>query len=366
MEIMTFSANVLNRDSEGSVLLDQATLLTKQALQNYSTKKMTEEYASLNADVKQALINYSAKRANIDSTMYDLTSEMGFSNAMEGNTQFRETFFSVLVNVINTVQSKSDVEDALKFAQVLNVADGDSLTLDIAPKALFKVEDHAYSNNVSVYNYEFMSQAILAPKPKDLAVAVDLFQMTKTNFDFGRTIAKVILSFRAKMLDDVISTIYNAPITSTPFYSASFAQTTWQQLAQRVGATNGAQGGVMAYGSLAALGKMSASVGDKFIYGHVGEEVLRNGFVRDIFGVPTTVIGQAINPNDANYSFKVPDDKVILLTNTDKPVKVAMSGQTKTIVDNGLTNATALKSVKFQQSWDVQLATASAFGIQKL
>jgi hypothetical protein len=103
---------------------------------------------------------------------------------------------------------------------------------------------------------------------------------------------------------------------------------------------------------------------DKWAFG-VSEEFVKNGFVRDLYGVNAMELRQAVNSNSSSYTFKVPDDKILLLTPaTDKPVKVVMEGQTFVIADDGRTNAINLKTYKYRQAWATKIATQSAYAIQ--
>jgi hypothetical protein len=373
-EILTFSRDAYTYSEESKNILENAVKLAKMAIQKYHAKDAVSnvslysasvnnaEYEELNETVKKAMIKYAAKVANIGD-MIDVNTPAGFKAAVGQFSAFREALFAIETKIIDTVNSKSEVEQSLLMAELRNLADGDSETFDIGSKSLFTVEDVGYSNNTTRLQYQFMKPEFLTPRPKDAAIAVDLYQFNAIGFDFGKQMAKLAISFRVAMYDSIIAAIFDTtPLTGTPFYKAVFAKTTWQELANRVAGANGSP--AMAYGTNVALGKASDTVGDKWAYG-VSEEFVKNGFIRDLYGVNAMELRQAVSSNDANYTFKVPDNKILVLTPaTDKPVKCVMEGQTFVIADDGRTNSINLKTYKYRQAWATKIATQSAYAIQ--
>lgn len=363
-EILTFSRDAYTHSEESKNIIENSVKLTRLAMENYSTgKALGSDYFELNEIVKKAIKKYAAERANVGD-MFDVNNPNDYKSIVAQFSAFRETMFAIETKIIDTVNSKAEVEQSLLMAEIRNLADGDSETFDIGSKSLFKVEDAGYSNNVGGrLQYQFMKPEFLTPRPKDASIAVDLYQFNAIGFDFGKQMAKIAISFKVAMYDSIIAAIFDTtPLVGTPFYKATFAKTTWQELANRVAGANGSP--AMAYGTNIALGKASDTVGDKWAYG-VSNEFVKNGFVRDIYGVSTMELQQAVNPNDSSYSFKVPDDKILILTPaTDKPVKVVMEGQTFVVADDGRTNSINLKTYKYRQAWNTKIATQSAYGIQ--
>lgn len=373
-EILSFSRDMYTSQEDSKNILENAVKLTKMAIQKYHGKDAVSniglysspvnnvEYDELNEVVKQAMIKYASKISNIGD-LFDVNTPAGFKSAVGQFSNFREALFAIETKIIDTVNSTSEVEQSLLMCELRNIADGDSQTFDIDSKSLYTVEDTGYSNNATRLQFQFMKPEFLTPRPKDAAIAVDLYQFNTIGFDFGKQMAKLAISFRVAMYDSIIAAIFDTtPLVGTPFYKALFAKTTWQELANRIAGANGSA--VMAYGTNIALGKASDTVGDKWAYG-VSEEFVKNGYVRDLYGVSAMELRQAVSSNDANYTFKVPDTKILLLTPaTDKPVKAVMEGQTFVIADDGRTNAINLKTYKYRQAWEVKIATQSAYGIQ--
>jgi len=366
MTILNFARELYTENDEAKLVLDNVTRLTKMGIQKYYSKVTVndEEYNRLNDLSKKGMIKYCAKASNLPA-IFDISTKEGFKKAITQFSAFREAIFAIQTETIDSVNSTSEVEQSLLLAEVRNLAEGDSETFEIGSKSLFQVEQTGYSNNTSRLQYQFMNPTILTPRPHEASVGIDLFQLNANGFDFGKQMAKIVISFRVAMYDDVISNIYNvASVSATPFYKATFAKTTYQQLGNIVAGANGS--GVMAYGTNVAFGKMSDQIASNFAFG-TSEEYVKSGMVTDLYGIPSMILRQAVNPNDGNYSFKVPDDRIILTTpSTDKPVKIVIEGITYVVADDGVNNSVNLRTFKYKQSWKTGIITQSAYAIQQL
>ncbi|HEY8804584.1 MAG TPA: hypothetical protein VIM42_05650 [Clostridium sp.] len=366
MTILNFARELYTENDEAKLVLDNVARLTKMGMQKYYSKGKVneEEYNRLNDLSKKGMIKYAAKASNLPA-LFDISTKEGFKKAITQFSAFREAIFAIQTETIDSVNSTSEVEQSLLLAEVRNLAEGDSETFEVGSKSLFQVEQTGYSNNVSRLQYQFMNPTILTPRPREASVGIDLFQLNANGFDFGKQMAKIVMSFRVAMYDDVIANIYNvANVSATPFYKATFAKTTYQQLGNVVAGANGS--GVMAYGTNVAFGKMSDQIASNFAFG-ASEEYVKSGMVTDLYGIPSMILRQAVNSNDGNYAFKVPDDRIILTTpSTDKPVKIVIEGITYVVADDGVNNSINLRTFKYKQSWKTGIITQSAYGIQQL
>jgi hypothetical protein len=366
MTILNFARELYTEGDEAKLVLDNVARLTKMGIQKYYSKAKVddEEYNRLNDLSKKGMIKYAAKVSNLPA-IFDISKKEGFKKAITQFSAFREAIFAIQTETIDSVNSTSEVEQALLLAEVRNLAEGDSETFEVGSKSLFQVEQTGYSNNVSRLQYQFMNPTILTPRRHEASVGIDLFQLNANGFDFGKQMAKIVISFQVAMYNDVISNIYNvATVNTTPFYKATFAKTTYQQLGNIVAGANGS--GVMAYGTNVAFGKMSDQIASNFGFG-VSEEYVKSGMVTDLYGIPSMILRQAVNPNDSTYGFVLPDDKIILTTpSTDKPVKMVIEGITYVVADDGVNNSINLRTFKYQQSWKTGMVSQSAYAIQQL
>ena len=59
---------------------------------------------------------------------------------MNSFTAFQEHYFSIITQVLDKINSKAELQEAMQFIEVKSLAEGDSATYEIGSKALFNVE----------------------------------------------------------------------------------------------------------------------------------------------------------------------------------------------------------------------------------
>jgi hypothetical protein len=364
-----FSSNNLSlvqRDNTYQLLVDSGVLLAKMAINKYHSKNMLatkfsvvgESYDELNKTVLEKIYKYCADKAGI--TTFDYNRKEDVVRAMT-NPIFEWNFFAIQTEILNNVNPDNEVEDVMIAANISTVGLGDSKTFEIDSKGLYKVQEGAYGNNVSRFQEHFKSAITLTPTPKVAAIDFDVTQMNGIGYDFGKQVAKIAMSFRVKMYTDVVSEIFTvANVSSTPFYKATFAKTTYMEMADRLAGANGS--GVAAYGTRVAFGQIADGITTGFA---TQDEINKSGFIGNVYGVSSILFDQAVDSNTASFTFKVPSDKIVLLSPVgDRPVKVVRENNIMVINDDGKNNALYRRSYKFMDSWTVGLATQAAYGIQ--
>lgn len=368
MSRTVFSANGFTgaQDSTFKLLVDSGVLLGKLAMNKYHNQNFLatrfsvvgENYDELNKTLLEKVYKYCAEKAGLEN--YDFSKKEDIVRAMS-NPVFEWNFFAIQTEILNNVNPDNEVEDIMIAANISTVGLGDSKTFEIDSKALYKVQEGAYGNNVSRFQEHFRSAITLTPTPKVAAIDFDVTQMTGIGYDFGKQIAKIAMSFRVKMYTDVVNEIYTvANVSSTPFYKATFAKTTYMEMADRLAGANGS--GVTAYGTRVAFGQIADGITSGFA---TQDEINKTGFIGNIYGVSSVLFDQAVDSNTASFTFKVPNDRLILLSPVgDRPVKVVRENNVMVINDEGKNNALYRRSYKYMDSWTVGLATQAAYGIQ--
>ena len=358
-------------DNEGSVLVDSAVLITRMAMgrnhsndslaTKYSTSE-SEDYNALNRTLKEKLFKYCIDKAGLDSERLDINNKAHVAEVMS-HPVAEHMFFSIITQALNAVNAATEVADIMPMANVVGVGAGDSWTGEIETKKLYNVEDASYGSNVTRFERQFRSAITLKPTPKSASVSFDVFQMAALGYDFGKEIAKIAMSFRTQMYQGVVDEIFTvANVSSTPFYKAVYAKTTYLELADRVGGANGSS--PVAYGTTTAFAKMSDTVSGGFM---VQDEAVKKGYITDLYGVMSSIIQQKVNTQTASYTFRVPTDRILLLSSVgDKPVKVVVEEWTRVVSEDGTNISLHEKQYKMFQSWVIDLATQSAYGIQKV
>lgn len=358
-------------DDDKRLIVQRGVELAKMAMQkhfsdNFLSGKFSydlKNYEEENKKVRDSIFKYCGEKAGLSGSELDFSVKENLVNAFNFDA-FEKHYFSIEIQILNTVNADNEVEDILKLANISSVGLGDSKTFDIESKALYRVQEGSYGNNVSLYQRQFRDSITLTPSPKDISIDMDVIHMTAYNYDFGKHIAKVAMSFRTRMYKEIVDEIYTiANVSSTPFYEPAFAKTTYTQLATRVDGANG-NVGVYAVGTRDAFINMSDNINNGYA---TLDEINKTGFIGNLYGVSSMLINQAVDSNTANFTFQVPNDRVLLISMVgDKPVKLVKEGSIWVVPEDGKTNSLYTKKYSYKDYWKVGLATQSAYGIQEV
>jgi len=369
---MLFSRDEKAGDDKKRSLINVSIDLTKTELENkriqdnnFLINKYSVNNSLITTEVKKAFRNklykYCAEKAGLtDLDFEDKNSMMrAFSHPV-----FEWELMSIITETINTVNADNEVEDILVAANVKTVGIGDSFTDEIESKSLYKVQEHAYGDNKSRYQEHLKSPITITPLPKSASVDFDVIQMTAINYDWGKQIAKIAASFRTKMYQDVVDVIFTvANVSATPFYAPTFAKSTYVTLASRLEAANGGAG-VTAYGTNIAFTAMSDIVDTGYT---TLDEINKSGFIGNLYGVRTQIFKQAVDSSNANFAFRVPNDRVLLMSSLgERPVKLVKESALQVISETGLNTALYKRVYTMIDSWKAQLATQAAYAIQEV
>jgi len=364
--MLRFSFNEQNDDTRAT-LIEGLTTLTKLAinkkadnnelLNRYSV--VEEDYSELNRSLIEKILTYSKEQANLPEAINVLTKD-GLARAIS-NDSFEWNFFSIQTQVLGVLLADTEVTEAMDFVNTYTVGLADSMTFDVGNKALYDVEDTTYGNTVTRPRKHFAQPITIVPSPKQASVQFDYIQMVTSNYDFGAEMAKIILSIRAKQYKDAITLIFDeTPLTATPFYKATFNKANYTELADRLTAVNNA--GVIAHATRRTFSDASDLTTNGFA---VQDELVKKTYIQDLFGVPSRILGQAVDTSNASYGFRVPNDKILLLSTIgDKPIKMVQEDYMHVELAEGKNIKNRV--YKYIYSYNMGLVTSSAYGIQEV
>lgn len=307
----------------------------------------------------KTLYKYCAKKSGLN-TDADFNDTSVLAQAMS-NPQFAWTYMAVVIDVLSTVNAVTEVQDIMRGANVVEVGLGDSETFITESPALYKIQRQSYGAQYSRPQRMLKTPINILPEAYTASVDFDVINMTPLGFDFGKEIAKLAKSFRVRMYVDVVNTLFAvANVSSTPYYGATFSRKGYLTIATRLqGICNS---NVTAYGTLLAFSEMSNGVTTGF---STLDEMNKNGYISTLYGVPSMMLTQTVDTNSASHTFRVPNDRVLLLSNTsDKPVKVVKEKYYQIVERTGTTSTLNVKNYTIIDSWKAQLATAYPYGIQ--
>lgn len=276
---------------------------------------------------------------------------------------FERAFFSILEQTINSVITKTEIEQSMMFAEVKSMAEGDSLTFHIPANHLLSVSTVA--NGVRNVHFQKMYEEdfTLAPKVKKTGVVVDIYRVAANMYDWGWMINWVGKSFRTKLQQEIVDVVYGGYSTlATNFKEATYAQDSFITLCERVAGANNAPTSVI--GTRSALSTVLPT--SDYLKMGLGQEYMDNGYIQSPFGFPTIKLEQSVDPN-SSYDFTIPNDYLIIMSAaTDKIVKVGMEGQAKIRQSKEFDTADDTRNYTITSSWDLKLVSQSHFGIVKV
>lgn len=359
MELM-FNADTYTKQGKGKDLVNATVELVRENLSGVKSV----DYSAKNETLKKNIIDYACERANIDQSLYDLSNERDFAQALDDN-KFSSAIFSVVLKSMDTVNTKVELNQVYQFIEFLNLADGDSYNLKQEANGVVKFESTGYSNNAQLLKYRFDDNKTLLPEKKEAAIACDLYQMTAYGFDFPKFVTDVILGERRDMQLDGIKSMFasTTPLT-TAFVLPSFTKDSYIELVEKLQAFNGK--GIKTFGAKSALSKVADNgINTKYLYGTVGDEMVKTGMIQDLYNVPTVVLDQAIS-RDGKFNLQVPSDKLILCPDGLRPVKLIMEGNRRIRIDNEGNNSIGLRTYKVISGWKAEVLTNGAVGIVNL
>ncbi len=314
------------------------------------------DYKAKNELFHKMILDEAYEISNINKDRFDPISAFTFQT-------FERAYFSVVEEVLNKVNSRSEIEQAMIFADVKSMADGDSLLFTIPSNHLLAVSTVANGVRSVHFQQVWSEEYTLVPVPKKIGVKLDIYRIASGMQDYGHLISLVARSFRNKMLQEVTDMVYGGYDTlGTNFKEATFAQESYIQLAERVAAANGSP--VMTIGTRSALAKVLPT-SDFMLLGS-GQEYLSNGYLNSPFGIPTVKLDQVVKPN-SNFDFGIDNNHLIIMSAlADRPVKIGMEGNTTIRQSREFENTDDTRSFGITSKWDMGLISQAHYGIVKV
>jgi hypothetical protein len=318
-------------------------------------------------------ISFAEKTQTLHGSIEEVVSKMsgvqnmGFSESvMRTNPNYQWAAFAVIGAMVDSVIADSVNDNFARFAEVKNVGFGDSLAFDIKPNDLFITTKAGNGKRHAFAQRQFNGQAVLLPENHMITVEEDLYRILAGKRNLAEYAVKVAMSVEEQMMTEVYDAI-NDTYSALPaqFKEASFTQTTFVQLAQRVKAFNGGSA-VAAFGTQVALSSILPS--NDYLKMGLGQEYNNNGYLGKFMGIVDLFeLPQKADWKSATYATKLDDTRVYLISGSqDKLVKIGVEGETITYADNMTANATLTQRQTLHKKYAVGLISNAKYGIVDL
>lgn len=327
----------------------------------------SDEYKKNNKLFSESLIKYCLEQNGVEYTGLDM-----LKNPMvTSKTSFKETFDTVLAQIITPIMPKLTSEKYNTLYDVKQVGFGDNAIYTVDSNELFIVnetaEGIARGGIQTLYNTEYTVRA----SKKSISVGVDWYHVASNVHNWGRWGIKIAKSFEAYISASVVKALTSVVKTSTSrtahgiggYVANGFSDTNWLNLKSIVSLANGGAP-VYALGTDVALASVLPSSANGFRFGS-DDPYVATGYLPLYKNVPLFEIDNAIIPNtiNGNPATLVDDDVIYMLAvGAHRPVKVVFEGNTVTVAEDARNTKDNTYALTIDMRIGVDVIVGSKFG----
>lgn len=319
---------------------------------DYDTQKSFEEKnLKMHEDISLAI----AKLAGVKTENFS-------ASIVNSNPLYRWATDAIVNSLIDSILAESIITDFGQFAEVKYGGWGDTFTFDLDSSDLFIVSKMSNGKRHAFGQRQYMNQESLIPVNRAITVEEDYYRILSAKRNLAQYAMKVIMAFEEEMSLDIYNAINDTYSTlGANFKEASFTQSGFVQLAERVSAANGGANSVV-FGTKTAL-SYALPTNDNLKLG-LGTEYSKVGYIRDFMGVDMMPLRQKVEWQTGDYDFKLDNTRMYFIsTNVQKLVKVAIEGETMSFNDMASSTANLTETKTLQKRWSVALITNAKYGI---
>lgn len=366
MRLISFAENDMN-DVE-TIVKSFAEVGGAATYKEYGSHGIIEEvkldnYKERESKVKEACVAFASSKAGIP---YPKTAT-DVAYALD-NTIFRDILNTIMVRTIGTMMVTYESPQLNALVEIQPVDVGSSFSYEIDTKALPIAQKATYGSNVTMVPSYAIGSKTLKPVPYSIGLSLDYVRIIANGYDWGKAIARVYAGMLFAQYNEVVKVLFSTTaLTGTPFYNSTFSGANYVQLSEDIKMLNGGAN-VTAYGTLVAWQTISALATQGGFT--TKDDYIRNAFLQKIYGVDSMVLDQFTNyaapfttANAADLR-AIPNNLIVLLSSSDKPVKLARESYIRVIETPARDNTLNRNEYSFFQAFDADIATASQYGLQ--
>lgn len=282
---------------------------------------------------------------------------------------FRRAMFSVMESVIDTLNTRSEIEDILTFVEVRNQAMGDSMLIDIKNPNAYTFSKAARGKKNGAIQTRFGEDVTLTPSPRQITISYNLKDIVTGRVNIGQEMARMVRGMRTAWLNDLADLVFSTtvnPIANKLISTGAFAEATFREFVQKISAYNGSRNTV-AYGTRTALGNLLPP--DALRY-QLGQEYMDRGYISTAFGTRAIELYQAVDADStpdggaSEINLILPENYVILAsTDVQRPVVLAIGGGTRITEENEQNSQTQDRIITINLDYDLKLASQGIIGV---
>lgn len=316
-----------------------------------NTISFEEKNIKMHKDIVEAI----AKLSNVKVDKFSVST-------IQANPLYKWATDAIVNSLIDSILADSIIADFGQFAEVKYGGYGDTFTFDVDNSDLFIVSKMSNGKRHAFGQRQYMSQESLIPVNRAITVAEDFYRILAGKRNLAEYSLKVIMAFEQEMSEDIYNAINDTYSSlGANFKEASFTQSGFVQLSERISAANGGSNCVV-FGTKTALSYVLPT-NDNLKLG-LGNEYSKVGYIRDFMGVDMMQLKQKVEWETGDYDFKIDNTRMYFIsTNVQKLVKVAIEGDTMAFNTMASDTANLTETRTLQKRWAVGLITNAKYGI---
>ena len=277
--------------------------------------------------------------------------------------------FEILEEVLVETYNKGILEDEffMQFAEIRNVALGDSIEFFVEDDAILTVSEHS-GNHWSINRQKLEGGKSFTVETKARAIAVygDFRLFLTGRLSWAKLVEKVAQAIKVKIYEEVAASFASAVTNLPAEFTASgvYDKEDLIELASHVEAATGT--GAIVVGTKKALAKVTAGLPAALYSNEMKNELAQTGRVRHVDGLTLVELPAVHKAN--TFEFAYDDNQLLVLPqNIDRFIKVLFEGEDmiKEVTD-GVTNNDMSTELKFLTTFGVTTVFSSLFGVYTL
>lgn len=294
----------------------------------------------------------------LQETTYKLTGaskELSFDNLMRSDFG-RMSYFAVIEAVIDGMQSKNELEDILGFVEVRNMAEGDSMNINVKAKNAYFFSKQGRGQSYGLKNRYYPVNVTLSPTPGESTVAMARADIVAGRINWGDEVARTLRGLRSAYMQDVASIIFSDtnPIGNKIYVPGTYSEAALRTEVQRLVALNGSSTQNTAiYGTAIALSNILPA-NQQLQFGH-GLEYMDKGFIPTMFGAHAIELPQFLGADQETKH--IPNNWVaVMSSDARRSVALGLSGVSR--IEAMISRENALNEATYttKTDWDVKMA----------
>lgn len=284
-----------------------------------------------------------------------ISKEMSFDNLMRTDSG-SIAYFAVIEAVIDGMQSKNELEQILGFCEVRNMAEGDSMNINVKSKNAYFFSKQGRGQSFGLKNRYYPVNVSLTPTPGESTVSMARADIIAGRINWGDEVARTLRGLRSAYMQDVAAIIFSDsnPIGNKIYVPGTYNEKVLRTEIQRLVALNGSDTQNTAiYGTAIALANILPA-NAQLQFGH-GLQYMENGFIPTMFGAHAIELGQAFAA-DQETKF-VPNNWIaVMSSDARRPVALGLSGVSRIEAMISRENALNEPTYTTKTDWDVKMA----------